>query len=289
MLIIDEQARERFIHALRAHPDPEGSHCMHFRLSGYKQQDLRESLIRSARLHLAGQELQLFCDEDGDMYLLVDDVPTRESKRIILDTAALLQIEPAERAADLYDLGVEISALILKIEKKIEKQREALEATKKDREKLQAECKRLEILQAVAADRTQDVDARRRRREQPELMIIEDDPFSRRLVENTLQRQYRLTKLASAEDALATYADLAPNLLFLDINLPDVTGHELLERIIAMDPNAYVVMLSGNSDRDNVMQAMSRGAKGFVAKPFTRDKLFQYIERCPTIRKENLQ
>jgi two-component system chemotaxis response regulator CheY len=118
-----------------------------------------------------------------------------------------------------------------------------------------------------------------------EVMVIEDDAFSRRLVETAINKQYRVTALGETENALRTYLQLAPNLLFLDINLPNVSGHDLLNRILALDPKAFVVMLSGNCDRDNVMQAMQAGAKGFVAKPFTRDKLFQYIERCPTIKK----
>jgi two-component system chemotaxis response regulator CheY len=128
-----------------------------------------------------------------------------------------------------------------------------------------------------------EIDQRRSSRKSPHFMIIEDDVFSRRLVENVLQKQYPLTGLGEATNSLQTYSRIAPDLLFLDINLPDVTGHELLERIISIDPKAYVIMLSGNADRENIMQAMRKGAKGFVAKPFTKDKLFQYIERCPTI------
>ena len=130
---------------------------------------------------------------------------------------------------------------------------------------------------------SQNITQRRAKRNHPEIMIIEDDPFSRRLVENTLLKKYPLTGLAEATYALDTYTRIAPDVLFLDINLPDVTGHELLEKIIIIDPDAYVVMLSGNSDRHNITQAMSKGAKGFVAKPFSKEKLFHYIEHCPTI------
>ncbi len=92
-----------------------------------------------------------------------------------------------------------------------------------------------------------------------------------------------MTGLSVATYALDKYTNIAPDILFLDINLPDVTGHELLEKILILDPDAYVIMLSGNCDRDNITQAISKGAKGFIAKPFTKDKLFQYIDRCPTI------
>jgi len=43
-------------------------------------------------------------------------------------------------------------------------------------------------------------------------------------------------------------------------------------------------MLSGNADREHITKAMQAGAAGFVGKPFTRDKLNQYIERCPFLK-----
>ena len=48
-------------------------------------------------------------------------------------------------------------------------------------------------------------------------------------------------------------------------------------------------MFSGNGDRDNVLKAIELGAKGFVGKPFTKDKLFQYIEKSPFIQEKSRQ
>ena len=117
-------------------------------------------------------------------------------------------------------------------------------------------------------------------------MVIEDDAFSRRLVEKVMKNVCTLTSLGSAETALDAYTLSAPDMLFLDINLPDVSGLDLLEKIRKIDPNAYIVMLSGNADRVNITTAMQLGARGFVAKPFTTEKLFQYVNRCPTILKK---
>ena len=103
-------------------------------------------------------------------------------------------------------------------------------------------------------------------------------------MENVLQFKYVLTCQGEANYALETYARIAPDLLFLDINLPDVTGHELLEKIMRIDPDVYVIMLSWNADKQNISQAMQKGAKGYLAKPFLPDKLFQYIERCRTLK-----
>ena len=77
------------------------------------------------------------------------------------------------------------------------------------------------------------------------------------------------------------YVTHAPDVLFLDIELPDITGHDVLQKVLEMDPDAFVIMLSGNGNKENIFKAMKTGAKGFVGKPFTKDKLLQYILKCP--------
>jgi len=288
MIIIDEQAIGKLIHALKSLDNPEGQYAIRFHGIPQTAGALRPRFIALLERFFPDSEMY-FCD-DGDAILLAHKVALKECKKCLYEAALLFGIEPAERIGELYELGLETHALLILLEEKTETRRKAEEiaTVRQAQEKAAAQLvrKRQEMLALPNIKR--DVNALRQRREAPELMIIEDDDFSRRLVENVVGKEYHLTGLASAEDALLTYATRAPDLLFLDINLPDVTGHELLEKIMVLDPDAYVVMLSGNSDRENVMQAMRQGAKGFVAKPFTREKLFQYIERCNALRKETV-
>ena len=291
MIIIDEQASGKLIQALKSLADVEGKHCIRLHPVEGNAQQTRRIIIAQAQEYLPYTDLY-FC-EDGEIFLLPNVASVKECKKAMLAIATAFKIQPAEHVGEFYDLALQTGTLLLLLEKKLMSSREVEEVTAKQRIQEQAAAqtarKRQGILEQGTHRGAEEIAALRCTRGEPHLMIIEDDPFSRRLVENVLQKQYKLTALESADDALSTYADLAPDLLFLDINLPDVSGHELLEKIIALDPNSYVVMLSGNADRENIMQAMSRGAKGFVAKPFSRDKLFEYIRRCPTISKEHVQ
>jgi len=290
MIIIDEQASSKLIQALKSLVDPEGKHCIRLYPVDGNTEQTRQQIVAQAQKHLSGCNTY-FC-EDGEVFLLAH-ASVKECKKTMLAVANVFKIQPAEYIGEPYDLSLQTGALLMLLEKKVESRRKAEETLTKQQAQEQAAAqtarKRQGILEQSAHRGASEIAALRSARGEPHLMIIEDDPFSRRLVNNVLQKQYKLTALESADGALSTYADLAPDLLFLDINLPDVTGHELLEKIIALDPHSYVIMLSGNADRENILQAMSRGAKGFVAKPFSRDKLFQYIERCPTIAKENVQ
>lgn len=285
MLVIDEHADIKLagrLEQLRAEPD--GTRCIYFPLMGKPYAErLREPLLQSAQTHIPSVNTQVYLCEDGDIFILAPTLASKDAKHLMLDAAQHAGVPAGDDFASLHEISLHANKLLVTLEQKQEKRRREKEAQEKKREEEQAARKRASILNSTPMADAQSIAARRAGRAAPELMIIEDDIFSRRLVENVLQKQYPLTALASAESALATYARLAPDLLFLDINLPDVTGHELLEKIIALDPKAYVIMLSGNSDKDNILQAITRGAKGFIAKPFTRDKLLQYLERCPTL------
>lgn len=292
MIIIEEHADSRFVKALEAtRLNPEASRVIHFMLAETPElralaTELRPLITESFTRNLPQLHAQVFLCEDGDIFILAPTIPTKEARAVMLEVAALLKTTANDDLALLYECKLYINKLLALMEFKIEKRRKLIEAAKKKQEEELAAKKRIDILNVgETACKAQDIAARRNNRATSEIMIIEDDAFSRKLVENVLQKQFHLTALGTADVALATYANLAPDILFLDINLPDVTGHELLEKIIRMDPEAYVVMLSGNSDKQNIMQAMGNGAKGFVAKPFTKEKLFQYIDRCPTIKR----
>lgn len=110
------------------------------------------------------------------------------------------------------------------------------------------------------------------------VMLVEDDPLTRRMVTGTFKEKYALITAANAEEAVANYLLHAPDIVFLDIGLPDASGLDVLHRIMETDPDAYVVMFSGNSYLDNVTAALSTGASGFVSKPFKKEKMQHYIQ-----------
>lgn len=110
------------------------------------------------------------------------------------------------------------------------------------------------------------------------VMIVEDDPLTRRIVSNSFKDEYALISASDAREAIANYLMHAPDIVFLDIGLPDTSGFSVLFQIMQSDPDAYVVMFSSNSYLDNITRALSNGASGFIAKPFKKEKLTHYIQ-----------
>jgi CheY-like chemotaxis protein len=122
--------------------------------------------------------------------------------------------------------------------------------------------------------------AARSSRERLLVLLVEDDPFTRKLAASTLKGQYDVIEAGDAAEALRIYNKMAPDVVFLDIELPDASGHVVLGRLLTLDPSAFIAMLSANSIKENILAALEKGAKGFVTKPFAKEKLLHYLQLC---------
>jgi two-component system chemotaxis response regulator CheY len=115
------------------------------------------------------------------------------------------------------------------------------------------------------------------------ILVADDDMYMRLMVKKGAGTQYEVHEAADGLEAVEAYKKYMPNILFLDIHMPHMDGTDTLGEILKVDPNGYIVMLSADSSRENVSLTVHRGAKGFLTKPFTKEKLQDYIRACPTI------
>ncbi len=123
----------------------------------------------------------------------------------------------------------------------------------------------------------------RRARIEKIIMVADDDMYIRMLVKKGAGANFLIVEVEDGQDVMNSYRQHTPDILFLDVHLPNIDGTNLLRGILSFDPKAYVVMLSADSSLENVEHALSKGAAGFLAKPFTKEKLHEYIRKCPTI------
>ena len=136
------------------------------------------------------------------------------------------------------------------------------------------------------ADMVKSLKARRRNRKTQDILIVEDDRLSRGVIKKTLDLDYQIHFATDGASGVAEYVSKAPDVLFLDIGLPDMSGHDVLNKILEVDKNCYVVMLTGRKDEKNVLKALEIGAQGYVIKPFSRENLEKYIEKSPYIQEK---
>jgi two-component system chemotaxis response regulator CheY len=118
----------------------------------------------------------------------------------------------------------------------------------------------------------------------PLVLLVEDDPFTLQLIKLAFKDKYDVITAETARQALIYYQRHLPDITFLDIQLPDGNGVELLKQMNAADPNSYIVMLSSHSQKERILDCIQKGAKNFIAKPFTRQRLLDATDKYHNLK-----
>lgn len=111
------------------------------------------------------------------------------------------------------------------------------------------------------------------------IMLVDDAAFMRMMEKDTLVKN-GYTDIIEAEDgaiAVELYDKEKPDLVILDITMPNMDGLEALKTIKSKDPSATVVMCSAMGQESMVIDAIKSGAKDFIVKPFKPDRLLKTV------------
>ncbi|MDR3468789.1 MAG: response regulator transcription factor [Xanthobacteraceae bacterium] len=109
------------------------------------------------------------------------------------------------------------------------------------------------------------------------ILVVDDEPPIRKLLRMGLSTQgYQILEAPSGKVALELLAQ-NPNLVILDLGLPDIQGHDLLRMIRARNDSVPIVVLSSRGDEAGKVQALDLGADDYVTKPFGMDELLARI------------
>ncbi len=105
------------------------------------------------------------------------------------------------------------------------------------------------------------------------VLVVDDAAFMRISIKNMLTKHgYEVCGEAeNGEIALAKYEELRPDIVTMDITMPEMDGLTSLRHILQIDPLANVVMISAMGQESMVREAIIAGAKGFIVKPFKED------------------
>lgn len=113
------------------------------------------------------------------------------------------------------------------------------------------------------------------------ILVVDDAAFMRMMIKNILLKNgYEVVGEAeNGKQAVQMYAELKPDLVTMDITMPEMDGIEGVKAIRAVDPNASIIMCSAMGQQAMVMDAIQAGARDFIVKPFQQDRILQAIER----------
>lgn len=115
-------------------------------------------------------------------------------------------------------------------------------------------------------------------------MIADDDVFIRRTVKQMLDPHGDVIEVSAGDQVAGAYVNHNPDVIILDIHMPGKNGLEVLQEIIELDPDAFILVFSSDSIERNVVGALGKGAAGFLAKPVKKEKLIEYVRQSITAK-----
>ena len=114
------------------------------------------------------------------------------------------------------------------------------------------------------------------------ILIVDDTAFTRKMLKDIFAKNgYEVVGEAeNGLDGVEKYKELKPDLVTMDVTMPEMDGIEALKNIRALDSNAAVVMCSEVGQQTVVIQAIQNGAKDFIVKPFQPERVVQAVEKA---------
>ena len=111
------------------------------------------------------------------------------------------------------------------------------------------------------------------------ILLVDDAAFMRMMVKETLTKAgyTDLYEAADGMQAVETYNDIKPDLVLMDITMPNMDGLEALKAIKSKDPNANIVMCSAMGQESMVIDAIKSGARDLIVKPFKPDRILKTV------------
>lgn len=112
------------------------------------------------------------------------------------------------------------------------------------------------------------------------IMLVDDAAFMRMMVKNALTKSGydNFIEAQDGAEAVKKYDEEKPDMVIMDITMPNMDGLQALKKIRENDPNAKVVMCTAMGQEGMVVDAIKSGAKDFIVKPFNADRIVQTVK-----------
>ncbi|HHU51371.1 MAG TPA: response regulator [Firmicutes bacterium] len=111
------------------------------------------------------------------------------------------------------------------------------------------------------------------------IMLVDDAQVIRLMLTRILKDAgYEIAgEAGNGVEAVAKYEEVKPDLVTMDITMPEMSGIDAVKEIIKQDPNAKIIMCSAMGQKSMVLEAIEAGAKNFIIKPFDPEKVVEVV------------
>ena len=113
------------------------------------------------------------------------------------------------------------------------------------------------------------------------ILLVDDAAFMRMMIKDILSKN-GFEILGEAENgakAVEKYKELTPDLVIMDITMPEVDGIQAVKAIKEINPDAKIIMCSAMGQQGMVIEAIQAGAKDFIVKPFQADRVIEAVKK----------
>lgn len=113
------------------------------------------------------------------------------------------------------------------------------------------------------------------------ILVCDDAAFMRMMIKDILTKNgYNIAGEAeNGQKAVEKYNETKPDLVLMDITMPEMDGIQALKKIKEMDPGASVIMCSAMGQQTMVIEAIQSGAKDFIVKPFQAERVLEAVKK----------
>lgn len=113
------------------------------------------------------------------------------------------------------------------------------------------------------------------------ILLCDDAQLTRRTLKSILESNDYIVvgEAMNGSQAIAKYKELRPDIVFMDIVMPEKDGISAVEEIVKYDPEAMIIMCSSLAQQKKVVSAIKAGAKDFIVKPFTPERVLDSITK----------
>jgi two-component system chemotaxis response regulator CheY len=113
------------------------------------------------------------------------------------------------------------------------------------------------------------------------ILVVDDAAFMRMMIKDILSKNgfEVVGEAADGNQAIEKYRELQPDLVTMDITMPEMDGITALKEIRQINPNAKVIMCSAMGQQAMVIDAIQAGAKDFIVKPFQSERVLEAITK----------
>lgn len=114
------------------------------------------------------------------------------------------------------------------------------------------------------------------------VLVVDDAAFMRMMLKDILIKNGFLVvgEASNGNEALLKYQDLKPDIVTMDITMPEMDGITCLKAIINFDPSAKIIMCSAMGQQSMVLEAIQSGARDFIVKPFQEERVLEILNKA---------